>query len=190
MKKILLVLMTLFMLIGCSSKPKELTTYENAKISGLSMADLSGYKQMDPSSNWVKTGSMKLINELLDANDSFIAFFGYTGCTYCQDLLPVLNAVVTDYKVPVVYDDVTKDDFGGDEYNKIITRLDAFLKENEEGKKELYVPFVIIVKNGKVVYTHLGTISSHDAHQRPLNEDETKKIKADLISGIEMLLEK
>ena len=51
----------------------------------------------------------------------------------------------------------------------------------------LYVPFVVVVKDGKAVSGHIGTVDGHDAHERKMTEkemQELKKIYADMFSAV------
>lgn len=188
MKKIIIAIACFGLLIACS--PKELTSYENLIIENLELADLKGYNQMSLTDEWFKEGSLKLINELILDGASFVAFIGYPGCAYCQDLIPVMASVANDYKVPVLYDNITKDDIEGIEYTTFVELASDYLEVGESGDKELFVPYVIMVKSGKIVYHHLGTTKSHDAYERALNEEETKKIYQQLAKGIEKILTK
>ena len=40
----------------------------------------------------------------------------------------------------------------------------------------LYVPLVLVVKNGKVIDGHEGTIESHDATERKMTNDEKEQL--------------
>ena len=50
------------------------------------------------------------------------------------------------------------------------------MNQDEEGKYQLYVPFVVFVKNGKIMNAHIGTVDGHDAHERTMTEDEQKEL--------------
>ena len=34
----------------------------------------------------------------------------------------------------------------------------------------MYVPFVVVVKDGEVIAAHEGTVSSHNAHERTMTD--------------------
>ena len=36
----------------------------------------------------------------------------------------------------------------------------------------MYVPFVAVVKNGQVIAAHEGTVGTHNAHERVMNDSE------------------
>ena len=39
------------------------------------------------------------------------------------------------------------------------------------------MPFVVVVKDGKAVSGHIGTVDGHDAHERKMTEKETQELK-------------
>ena len=49
---------------------------------------------------------------------------------------------------------------------------DAFLEEDDEGEKRMYVPYVFVIRDGKVISAHEGTVESHDAHERQMTDSE------------------
>ena len=46
------------------------------------------------------------------------------------------------------------------------------MSNNDEGVLTLYVPLVLVVKDGKVIDGHEGTLESHDATERKMTNDE------------------
>lgn len=48
------------------------------------------------------------------------------------------------------------------------------MSNNDEGILTLYVPLVLVVKNGKAIDGHEGTLESHDATERKMTDDEKK----------------
>ena len=52
---------------------------------------------------------------------------------------------------------------------------------------KIYVPFVLVIKDGKVVAGHVGTVDGHDAHERKI---ELSKEKKDLQSIYEDMFQK
>ena len=114
MKKLVLVLLSCFMLVGCTG----LKTYE--KIS---------YK--------------KLMSKL-DNKESFILYIGSSNCGACADFKPTLEAVIKKYQVKVYYIDSYKlSDEQYRELNNVIsyggsTPTVAFIKDGAEGENPTY----------------------------------------------------
>ena len=55
---------------------------------------------------------------------------------------------------------------------QLYSYLDAFLEEDDEGEKRMYVPYVFVIRDGKVISAHEGTVESHDAHERQMTDSE------------------
>ncbi|MFR9256884.1 MAG: hypothetical protein ACLVJ6_16070 [Merdibacter sp.] len=36
----------------------------------------------------------------------------------------------------------------------------------------MYVPYVFVIRDGKVISAHEGTVESHDAHERQMTDSE------------------
>lgn len=50
------------------------------------------------------------------------------------------------------------------------------MSNNDEGVLTLYVPLVLVVKDGKVIDGHEGTLESHDATERKMTNDEKEQL--------------
>ena len=51
------------------------------------------------------------------------------------------------------------------------------MNKDNEGEYQIYVPFVIVIKDGKVVSGHIGTVEGHDAHERKMNDQEKQDLQ-------------
>lgn len=54
--------------------------------------------------------------------------------------------------------------------------IQDYMSNNDEGILTLYVPLVLVVKNGKVIDGHEGTLESHDATERKMTNDEKEQL--------------
>ena len=54
------------------------------------------------------------------------------------------------------------------------------MSNNDEGVLTLYVPLVLVVKDGKVVDGHEGTLESHDATEKKMTDDRKKRVNKNL----------
>ena len=50
------------------------------------------------------------------------------------------------------------------------------MSNNDEGILTLYVPLVLVIKKGKVIDGHEGTLDSHDATERKMTDDEKEEL--------------
>lgn len=114
---------------------------------------------------------------------SGVLYFAFKACPWCQDALPVLTKAVESTGVNVNYI-VTRDDT--DEHNRLYTDeqkaqiqpyIEKYMSENDEGVMTLYVPLVLVVKDGVVIDGHVGTFDEHDATERDLTVDEELELE-------------
>ncbi len=132
-----------------------------------------------------------------------ILYIGAEWCPWCRNAVPVLFKVAEKYNVDEIYYlnlDKEKDSFeikdgeviktvnGAAAYYKLLKKLDNELenyiltddngKKYDTGEKRIYMPFVLTIKNGKVVDTHLGTtgLNENQTKYDPLTEEQEKKL--------------
>jgi len=182
MKRFLITLLVLMVITGCK---KELKPYANSVVDDLTVATLTGYRNVPARSDYVKQGDFVVADKLHQNGGSFILYLGFPKCPYCFDFFPVLFEVVEKYEVPIVYLNILEiqNNLGGYEntindkfFNKFMETYDNYLEYNEDGEKDIEFPFILFVKEGKVIFTHIGTVSNHDAHQEPLTEAQREKL--------------
>ena len=75
MKKIIVLMIGLFLITGCSLNSKTSKTYKDI--------------------------SYDEYNEKLENKDSFVVLLWQTGCSHCEEFEPVLNDVVNEYDLEV-----------------------------------------------------------------------------------------
>ena len=69
----------------------------------------------------------------------------------------------------------------------MISYTKQFMEKDDDGEYQLYVPFVVVVKDGKAVSGHIGTVDGHDAHERSMTDkekQELKKLYEDMFSAV------
>lgn len=127
--------------------------------------------------NPIKYLNFEEVIDLLN-NGTGVIYFGFPGCPWCRNMLPVLFDVATNNNIDTVYyfnpSNIRKSD--DENYQKLTSLLDNYLLENKEGKKTLYVPDVYFVKDGQIVGHHLSTVDSQTDPFVPLTEEQTKEL--------------
>lgn len=127
--------------------------------------------------------------EVLDENQAII-YVGANWCPWCRNAVPVLFEVAKKYNVDKIYyldldnekssfevkdGELVKSKDGSQDYYRLLDKLSDRLsdyvvtydeKQYPTGEKRIYMPYVIGVKNGKVIEDHVGTVS--------LDGDQTK----------------
>lgn len=86
-------------------------------------------------------------------NRTGVMLLGFPQCPWCQGLVPHLDDAAKNSGVKqILYFDVRADRTDNTEtYQKIVKVLAPFLEKDEAGEPRVYVPQVVIVKNGKIV---------------------------------------
>lgn len=120
------------------------------------------------------------LDEVFDIiqNKTGVIYFGFPGCHWCRNMIPVLFEVAKNNNIDTIYyfnpRNVKKSD--NDEYNKLKEILNEYLSEDENGQKVLYVPDVYFIKDGKIVGHHLGTVDSQEDPTISLTEEEKNEL--------------
>ncbi|MCR0328029.1 transporter accessory protein [[Clostridium] innocuum] len=203
MKKIVLLLMV-SLLCACSANTKTEQTKTNTKDSYCSdesdkssacdideSADMSGYQDFKDTKNQFVESDMKEALSVFQKKESAILYFGYPGCPWCVEALPIMNEVAKADKQHILYIQ-TRDDkkellYTQDQKKEMISYTKQFMEKDDEGEYQLYVPFVVVVKDGKAVSGHIGTVDGHDAHERSMTDkekQELKKLYEDMFSAV------
>lgn len=154
-------------------------------------SDGATYSSIDvPNNNPIKYIDAKETLEILKKDEAII-YVGAAWCPWCRNVVNVLFDVAKVYKVKTIYyltlDDekdtyevqdgkLVKTKEGSRYYYKLLDELDKYLEEyiikDENGKsydtgeKRIYMPYVLAIKNGKVISDKVGTVE--------LNEGQTK----------------
>lgn len=203
MKKIVLLLMV-SLLCACSantetdkSEPNKKDAYcsdETDKSSARGIdesADMSGYKDFRETKNQFVDSDMQEALSVFQKKESAILYFGYPSCPWCVEALPVMNEVAKADKQHILYirtrDDKKELLYTPKQKLEMISYTKQFMEKDDQGEYQLYVPFVVVVKDGKAVSGHIGTVDGHDAHERKMTEKETqelKKIYEDMFSAV------
>lgn len=120
------------------------------------------------------------LDEVFDIiqNKTGVIYFGFPGCPWCRNMIPVLFEVAKNNNIDTIYyfnpRDIRKSD--NEDYNKLKEILNEYLSEDENGQKVLYVPDVYFIKDGKIVGHHLGTVDSQEDPTISLTDEEKNEL--------------
>lgn len=111
---------------------------------------------------------------------SGVLYFGYSSCPWCKEAKPVLKKVAQKNGIDIQYVKVRDDKknrlYTDDQKTIIEPYIQDYMSNNDEGILTLYVPLVLVIKNGKVIDGHEGTLDSHDATERKMTDDEKEEL--------------
>lgn len=179
MKKFLSILSCLVLLViitGCGNNKnsddalKFKKEYEELNSSSVKM-DIS-------ENNPIKYATFDEIIDVLTKGTG-VVYFGFPGCPWCRNVIPVLFEVAKENDVDTIYYFNPREirNSGNDAYQQLTTILNDYLEENDEGVKTLYVPDVYFVKDGKIMGNHLSTVDSQSDPYTPLDEEQRAELK-------------
>ncbi|MEG1299546.1 MAG: hypothetical protein RSC93_02390 [Erysipelotrichaceae bacterium] len=164
--KLLFVLLCFCSLTACSQAPI-------LKEEKPAVMHYDGFKNKD--NVFLKADCKDLFKTMEEKKDG-IFYFGFANCPWCVQILPTLNQVAKDKQIKISYIETrnSKNEMllSDKELEKTINLLEDKLECDEEGKKHIYVPFVIQIKDGIVIKSHLGSVENHDAHERDMTKEE------------------
>ena len=82
-----------------------------------------------------------------------IVYLGFPECPWCQAYVSYLDEVAKETKIEKIYYlnilEIRKNNTR--EYQEIVSLLDNYLSYDEEGKKRIYVPTIVAVKEGEII---------------------------------------
>lgn len=141
------------------------------------------YTQIDKNNVYVFRSISQIINILEDGTG--IVYLGFPECQWCQRYTRYLNEVALDMGLSkVYYYNIYEDRKNNtDNYLKIVSILEDYLQNDEEGNKRIYVPSVIALKKGEIVGFDDETAWDTKGFSTPdeyWTEDEVRELKQKL----------
>lgn len=172
---ILICLVLLFVIVGCNNKSNNDAAQFKKEYEELN--DKSVKMNIDEK-NPIKYVTFDEVVDVL-TNGTGVVYFGFPGCPWCRNVIPVLFEVAQTNNVDTIYYFNPREirNSGTDAYQKLVNILSDYLEENEDGDKTLYVPDVYFVKDGKIVGNHLSTVDSQKDPYTPLNNEQITELK-------------
>ena len=157
--------------------------------------------------NVIKYSSYDEIIQIIKEGTGVI-YLGYPECPWCRNLVPVLLSSASETEMDHIYYLNIKDDRdvlildenkkivvqseGKKEYFELVEVLneildDYVLKTNDgeevnTGKKRIFVPLLLFVKDGKITNFNIGTVDSQEDPYIPLTDKQQEELLLKLIN--------
>ena len=199
MKKRIAILLTLILLAGCTKQTTQTSNTSNANTA--STSDNSGgcaaFAECESSEDEAKLYedllaakntpfekvTMEDVVSYIENKESHIVFLGFRDCPWCQDLMPILNDIAIQKNVKIKYVNVrpenTKESDLRNENNPTYVKLQELLGDvSGDGTNKIYVPYVAVIRDGKVVDFMLSL--DYDAHTVQITEAQIEEYKTRL----------
>ena len=113
----------------------------------------------DDTVNWDVISFDEAMNHWDD--DQVILFYAFNDCPYCMAAKPILGAVSYNNNdaVAIYYVDVSREERveGNNTYDLTLEHFSDFIKTDK-----MYVPYVVFIKEGRVLGGWTGTVDDHD----------------------------
>lgn len=143
MKKFISLIIILLFLTGCSINIQE-------------YVDMSDYNNYDSSIQYrfVKSSVINM-KERIDNKETFVIYFGFSKCPWCNDFINLISEVADRdiYYVDCRENPEWKSNIDIDNYDILVELIGDKLEFDDNGIKHLYVPYTLFYKNGKLVYS-------------------------------------
>lgn len=186
MKKKYILLCIVILLFGCEKKNivNDNKNYCNDEkgVCGINKESILDYDELHDENHMFVITSMDEAIQIFENKKDAVIYFGYPGCPWCAEAVPIMNNCAKKYNQKINYVK-TKDKNGKYLYTdqqkeKLFSYIKDYLDCDEKGEKHLFVPYVIVIKNGKVVNFHLGTVTTHDSENRKMTEKEKHELNS------------
>ena len=204
MKKLLILFVLVGILVGCTNPTVTKTDAQKFKeeMEALNGVAVEGAEEgvvhvslTIPEENPIKYATGAEVIEMLK-NGTGVIYFGFPECPWCRSALPVFLDVADEELVTTVlyYNNLDQRDIkeldengevketqaGTEEYFEILGLLgenaSVYGGLNDSSIKRIYYPTYVFVKEGKIVGTHVSTISGISNPRTPLTEEQIKEL--------------
>ena len=172
MKKRIMILLSLMLLTGCTKQTVQTSNTSNTNNTSTSenSGGCAAFAECESSEDEAKLYedlltaqntpfekvTMEDVVSYFENKESHIVFLGFRDCPWCQDLIPILNDVAIQKNVKIKYVNVrpenTKESDLRNENNPTYVKLQELLGDvSGDGTNKIYVPYVGVIRDGKVV---------------------------------------
>ena len=182
---IIIVLFLLFGFIYIYSNDNLKFKFEYELYNNISYDNGKKIKAKIPFDNNVSYVKEKDLESVLTSGDRVI-YFGYTTCPWCRNIVSPLVEVINDNNLDKLY----YVDVHSVNAKSVYDILDEYLEFDNDGNKRLYVPDVYFIKDGRIVYHHLGSLDSYKDAFKGMNNKQLNELKSIYQEGIDLILGK
>lgn len=154
MKKILLSLLSIFLLTACSTANTEVVETTPTPSATANINVMADYENV-PEENMFYTKDSDSLLKLLQHGTGVI-FLGFKECPWCQAYAPYLNEVSEEHNLSILYYDILEDRKENTEfYQELVEILSSqgtdIVGYDNDGNERIYVPLVIYVVRGEII---------------------------------------
>lgn len=155
MKKLLIVLCSAVLLVGCATTSNTTELKETATPTiETSENVMSEYEQL-PEENVFYAGNEESLLKLLK-HGSGVIYLGFDECPWCQAFAPYLNEVSEDNDLRVMYYDILEDRTNDTEFyqelvSTILEQGEDIIGYDNDGNARVYVPLVLYIVRGEII---------------------------------------
>ena len=155
-------------------------------------SDLKSYSFLDDDNPAFKEITFESSIKFFTEGYSGILYYGKVGCPWCERAVPILNAVAKDNNISIYYIDANKG-MGEtraereENYRNLSKYISDSFQEDSNGKKGMFVPDVIAVKNGKMVAYHVSLVDDYDINK---NDQLSESQKQELYNIYQQMINK
>lgn len=98
-----------------------------------------------------------------------VVYLGFPECPWCQAYVPYVEEVAKKVGIDkVYYFNILEDRKNNSEkYQKIVKILNEYIPNDEEGNKRVFVPALIVVKEGKILLFNDETSLDTKGYEKP-----------------------
>lgn len=182
---IIIVLFLLFGFIYIYSNDNLKFKFEYELYNNISYDNGKKIKAKIPFDNNVSYVKEKDLESVLTSGDRVI-YFGYTTCPWCRNIVSPLVEVINDNNLDKLY----YVDVHSVNAKSVYDILDEYLEFDNDGNKRLYVPDVYFIKDGRIVYHHLGSLDSYKDAFKGMNNKQLNELKSIYQEGMDLMLGK
>ena len=190
MKRRLAFLLSIMLLAGCTKQTANSSSTTNTSTSNTNenSGGCAAFAECESSEDEAKLyentpfekATMEDVVSYIENKESHIVFLGFRDCPWCQDLMPILNDIAIQKNLKIKYVNVrpenTKESDLRNENNPTYVKLQELLGDvSGDGTNKIYVPYVGVIRDGKVVDFMLSF--DYDAHTVQITEEQIEEYK-------------
>ena len=144
-------------------------------------SDMSGYTGLGEDHVFTDTSVQEMLKDM-EEGKTFVVYFGFVKCPWCQEAAPVLDEAAKDagFRAGYINTRPSEEIHSNTEipdYGLLTEAVGEYFPLDDQGIPHLYTPFVFFIKDGKVQEVHQGTVDGHDAHERQMTSEEKEELR-------------